>query len=604
MAERATGADAGTEGEDRPRFVAFLEHPHLPLRLALLATLLTAPTLAIGFHLDDYVHRYLLSESPGGDALLRAYESPFGIANGERDVNSWQIEQGYAPWWTDEHLLVSLYRPISELTHRLDAILWPDSAPLQHAHSLLWHFALILAAALLYRRLMGPTTLAGAAALFYAVDHTHGFAVGWIANRNALVAAFFGVLCLLAHHRARGEGSRAMAAVAPAMLLAALLAGEGAIAVTGYLAAYALFLDRASLRSRVLSLVPHALLVVAWRIGYGALDRGARGSGLYLDPVQEPLVFAAAVLERAPLLLLGELAMPPAETALFAGGPWPQVILGVAAAVTLWLVVTALPLVRADATARFWALGMLLALVPACTTHPNNRLLFFVGLGAMGLLSQLWHGMLERASWLLEGRAWRAAAHGFTAVITGFHLLLSPLLLPVMACSVVLTSETRAAADSALAQSDRPELVLVSTPDYFHVKLVPVVAALEGLPAPARLRALAFGSTDLQVTRDAPHSLRVRYTDGILADPLLELYRARETPMPVGTQVVLEGMTAEVTAVDADGQPREALFRFASPLEDGSRRFLTWDGTRFVPWAPPATGGTRTVEGHPVRFGL
>lgn len=609
------GPATGTSGaDDRPasRFVAFLEHRQLPLRLALLATLLTAPTLAIGFHLDDYVHRYLLSDMEGGAALLRAYESPFGIANGERDVNHWQIEKGYAPWWTDEHLLISLYRPISELAHRLDAALWPDDAVLQHAHSLLWHFGLIAVATLLYRRVMGPGTLAGAAALFYAVDHTHGFAVGWIANRNALIAAFFGVLALLAHHQARASGVRASAAAAPALLLAALLSGEGSIAVVGYLVAYALFLDRGSLRARALSLLPHLLIVVGWRAVYNALGRGAHGSGLYLDPVQEPLTFALAVFERAPLLLLGELALPPAEASLFLPPPWPPLILALAVLVTLLLGLTALPLLRRDATARFWAAGMLMALVPACTTHPNNRLLFFVGLGAMGLLSQLWHGMLEQAAWLPSGAAWRALARGFTALVTGFHLLVSPLLLPVTACSVAFTSEARRAADSALeslephagatAATDA-ELVVVSSPDYFHVKLIPVIAALEQRPAPARLRALAFGSTDLRITREDAHSLRVRYAGGVLADPLLELYRARETPMPVGSRVQLRGMTVEVT-VAQDGVPTEALFRFARVLEDARLRWLSWDGERYRAWKPPALGETRAVAGHGVRFGL
>jgi hypothetical protein len=123
--------------------------------LALLGALGCAPSLFIGFHLDDYVHRYLLSELPGAAELLVAYESPFGIANGDPATNHWQIEQGYAPWWTYPDLLVSLWRPLSEATHRLDAALFPDSAALQHAHSLLWFFALVWATAALYRGMLG-----------------------------------------------------------------------------------------------------------------------------------------------------------------------------------------------------------------------------------------------------------------------------------------------------------------------------------------------------------------------------------------------------------------------------------------------------------------
>ena len=47
------------------------------------------------------------------------------------------------------------------------------------------------------------------------------------------------------------------------------------------------------------------------------------------------------------------------------------------------------PLLRRDREARFWTLGMVLALLPISATFPANRLLFFVGLGAMALLARL-----------------------------------------------------------------------------------------------------------------------------------------------------------------------------------------------------------------------
>ena len=103
---------------------------------------------------------------PGSAALLHAYQSPFGIANGDEATNHWQVEAGYAPWWIHPRLLISLYRPVSAATHQLDAWLWPDSAVLQHAHSLAWAFALVLAVTALYRSVMGVTTVAGVAALF------------------------------------------------------------------------------------------------------------------------------------------------------------------------------------------------------------------------------------------------------------------------------------------------------------------------------------------------------------------------------------------------------------------------------------------------------
>jgi len=586
------------------RLAAFLKHPSLPRRLALIACLLACPSLLIGFHLDDHFHRYMLSQRPGAEALLEAYQSPFGIANGEREINHWQVEEGYAPWWIEEDLLVSLFRPLSEASHRLDALLWPDNAPLQHLHSLLWFFLLIALTTRLYRALLGPTTVAGLAALLYAFDHSHGFAVGWIANRNAAIATALAVASLLCHHRGRISGSTAMALLSPLLLLGALLAGEGAIAIVGYLVSYALFLERSSWPSRLRSIAPHLLLIALWRLAYSALGRGAHGSGLYLDPPREPLVFAAAAVERIPLLLLGELALPPAETALFAPAPYPSLILALSLLVLVVFGVCIAPLLARDETARFWALGMAAALVPACSTHPNNRLLFFVGLGAMALLSQLWHGLMLEALWLPAAPSWHRLARPTTAGLTGLHLVLSPLLLPLTTCSVALTSPAEHAARDALTRGAERDLIVVSAPDYFYVKLIPVLAALENKAPPARLRALSFGSHPLEVSRPDARTLELHYQGGLLSQPLDELYRAADSPLPIGSRIDLAGLRIEVTAVERDGRVKKARFVFDRPLDDRRFVWLSHGTTGFDDFQLPPVGGSTRLAPAQLNFGF
>lgn len=593
------------------RFIAFLEHPRLALRLALLGALLVSPSLFIGFHLDDYVHRYLLSDLPGSDGLRRAYESPFGIANGEPADNHWQVEEGYAPYWIDPHLLVSLYRPISELSHALDAAIAPGSAVVQHAHSIGWYALLIAVVVALYRALHGRTTVAGLAALLYAVDHTHGFAVGWIANRNAPIAACLGVLALLLHHKARAHGSMPLALLAGGALFAALLAGEGAVAIAGFLLAYALLVDRdARLVRRLASLTPHLAALALWRVLYAAADRGARGSGLYLDPAREPLAFAAAALERMPVLLLGELFVPPAEAYVFAPPPWPAVLWVAALALAALLALAAAPLVKRDRLAAFWALSTVLSLVPAVSTHPNNRLLFFVGLGCMGLLSQLWHGVLENAPWLPMSRI--GLTRALAACLVGFHLVISPVLLPLTACSVVLTGAARAAADailSAAADGAAPgapanDVIVLTAPDYYYTKLARPIAALEGRAAPRRLRALSFGAVPVTVEREDPRTLRVHYEGGLSREPLLTLYRAPDNAVPLGARIELEGVVLTVAELTRDGHIAALRCAFEQDLDAPSFRFLAWDGAQLSPVRIPAVGGALRLPPANVRFGL
>src|SRR5678815_1800306 len=106
--------------------------------------------------------------------------------------------------------------------------------------------ALAAVVALLYRRFIGGMSsatnamwIAGLAAVLYAIDDSHGFAVGWLANRCGIQGAFFAVLALLAHHRCDSLSPR----LGPAALLIALLCSEQMVAAGGFLFAYALFLS-------------------------------------------------------------------------------------------------------------------------------------------------------------------------------------------------------------------------------------------------------------------------------------------------------------------------------------------------------------------------
>ena len=125
-------------------------------------------------------------------------------------------------------------------------------------------------------------------------------------------------------------------------------------------------------------------------------------------------------------------------------------------------------------------------------------------------------------------------------LVAGYHLILSPFLLPLASVSIAVTKPAETAARAALAVSADRDLVFFTSPDYFYVKLMPVIAALEHRPPPRRIRALSFGAVPLHITRPDARTLDVAFEGGLLASPLLELYRARDLPMPVGTRVDLD----------------------------------------------------------------
>lgn len=590
------------------RVVKFLEHPRLPYRLALVAILLTAPSLWVGFHLDDQVGRFLLSDPPDPSAvkLLKTYGSPYGIANGDPSSIHWQIENGFAPFWTYNRLLISNWRPLSLFTHKIDGLLFPQNAVAVHAHGLLWFAALIIIVTLLYRKLMGVTTLAGVASLLFALDHTHGFAAGYVANRNAIIALFFGALAIYFHVDWRANRSRKGALLSPAFLACALLSGESAVATIGYLFAYAAFLDTGDPKQRVKSLVPATAIFSTWAVSYNLFGYGARGSGLYIDPIREPVQFAFATVERVPLLTMGQYLLPPAEAYNYAPKPLAVAIWLGALLLFLSLIVVALPLVRRNALAKFWALGMFLSLISVCSSHPNNRLLFFAGLGAMGLLSQLWHGLVDKADWLLKSRLWNRFANALVATITAFHIFVSPLLLPLAACSILLSSGVNRAIEKIATEANLADtdLVIVNSPDYFFVKLIPMVLTVEKYPKPRRLRALSIGPLLIDVTRVNSNTLSISYHGGILQTSLSELYRDADIPMEIGQRIKLKGLQIEITGVTRDGRASRARFAFDDDIEAPRFRWMKWDRSHYVPFQLPAVGETVHLPPATVPYGI
>jgi len=174
-----------------------------------------------------------------------------------------------------------------------------------HVHSLLWFSAVALLIATVYRRLLGPTWIAGMAAVMYVLDENNFMPVMFIANRNALIALFFGMLSVLAHHRWRRFHSRPAAVAAPLLFLLALFSAEAGLATFAYLFAYAVALERGPVAKRALSLAPTLCVIVLWRIVYNALGYGVANVGVYVDPVNDPVRYALALVERAPLMLTG-----------------------------------------------------------------------------------------------------------------------------------------------------------------------------------------------------------------------------------------------------------------------------------------------------------
>ena len=574
--------------------IRFLGAKRLPLYLAAIAVILSGPSLFIGFYQDDYVARYIYSDLEGASDLYRAYAGGYGISNGVVADNHWQVEAGHAPWWTYPNLRLALFRPVSQATHMLDVALDSSSAPLMHAHNLLWIAFLVVAMTLLYRTTMGAV-VGGFAALLFAFDHTHGFTVGYIANRHALISATFGSLCLWQHIRFRMHGDKLAGLVAPVLYVIALLCGELSVAVVGYIFAYTVFVETGPLLRRSLAFAPYLFITVIWRAVYNWAGYGVEGSGVYIDAGRESLRFLSALAERGPILLLGQFAAPPADIVYLIDAKAVRALAVGAAIFCVALGAAFVPLFAKNRTARFWAAGLLISIVPAATTFPHNRQLIFTSFGAMALLAQFAEMYAARGAAALSRGARLVAIPG--GIVLFGHLFIAPLAMPLATCSVALAKTFHRQVDKVEDDISGRVAVFVTSPDYLAVRLVQLIRRVEGRPLARKWRGLSFGPQAVVVRRPDERTLVLDYEGGILTTSLSELYRDRRLRMAPGQRVELEGLSVTVRGVTDDGRAKSAEFSFDRALDDPEYRFYYWGREGFARFTLPPVGGSVAVPG-------
>lgn len=573
-----------------------------PALVILLGLGLAAPALTASFAADDHLHRIVARDQPGIDGLQSRPHDLFVFADGEPVHNEALRDAGVFPWWTDPSLRLAFFRPVSSATHAVDHALWPDSALAQLAHNLLWLAVVLGVTWAFYRRFLGVRAIAVLALALYAVDDARGPVVGWIANRNALVALALAIPVLLAHDRWRRDGWTPGRWVGPAGLALALGAGESALAITAYLGAHALWLDRGRWGERALALVPYLVIVVAWRVLYDHLGYGVTGSGVYLDPGADPTGFAAAAIVRLPLLLVGQLALPWSDFAsiypvLGAGVLVTMVALAVATIVVIGLACARL--LRRDPVSRFFATGMVLAAVPVASTFPADRLLGFVGLGAMGLIAQLLAAAARRRQELGDGRPRRAAAVTVAVGLAVVHLVLSPPLLALRSRSMVSVARVLDRADAGIPADPGVAgrtVILAAAPSDALAGYIPLMRQSRRQPRPAHLYWLATGTSAVTFERLDERTLRVIPAGGLLRHEVDQMMRSpRQLPFDVGDRVALTGLTVEIEAVTADGRPSQILAHFDHSVDDPALIWLRWEGKTYVPYQPPRIGARDTL---------
>jgi len=581
-----------------------------PLAIVLVAVVVSLPTLAHGISADDYWHELAFTNvAPDWAPMKNAWWDLFRFFDGgERNV--WLVRTGLAPWWVDPSVRMILFRPLSCATHLFDYVVWPSSPWLMHAHSIAWYALLAVVVRWTYQRLFarlgeGAAWIANLAAVMYVVDYTHGIPVAWLANRNAVIAAVFAIAALGTHDvaaLAEGRSARARASVVSGVLFfLGLLAGESALAALAYLAVHALWLDPRSTKDRAVSLLPHLVATIAWVVAYRSGGFGAKGSGMYIEPLREPLLYLWSVVQCLPLLVASELGAPPPDLYVFSPPGVKVGMLVAAIAFLVWASFTLVRLWRSHVVAKALVLGSVLAVLPGCATFPSGRLLMIPSFGLMGIVAIALAGKIDEASWLPEKGVSRKLVRSYVWWAGFGHLFFCPLALQVSAAQMPIMAQViHRLVEGVPTTEPVPErLIVVNAPDPLFVSFVLAETRINARSSPERMLILAAGQRDLVITRESASTLLVEQEQGFYRVGTEVILRKAETPMPVGTKIDLGDVEVEVRETMADGVPKRAAFHFAAgPENAGKYAFRLWDGNGLVPFPLPAIGESTKVKGR------
>jgi hypothetical protein len=542
------------------------------------------PAITSKFILDDYMHAAMIDGTHG---IKRGPFEIYDFVNdGERRAF---IERGLLPWWSHPQLKVRFFRPLPSAMRWLEQTYVGQHVLLMHLHSLLWWLAAVLAVHRLLGRILEKRPAMLATAIF-ALGPWHVLPLAWLANREALVSITFGVLAIDHHLSWRKGGSVGHALAAAGLFGLALLGGEYALCLGGYVLAMELVRRGASLPRRLFALMPFVLPsliylgVRAW-LGYGTYR-----SGFYTDPLREPLEFLKLVPERA-MTLLTEGWLTLGTSAWGSNAPaWVKAAL-VASCGTVMVVVLRKLFESLDGerkeTAGWLLWGSLIAMIPVLAVVPAPRVLGLPSIGMAAIIA-----LLVEQAWF---RREQPAPHRWTwfaATILAFlHLVHGPIASVIAGQELRVSSlrfaETAQALAAKLKDPARAEIIVAR--GQAGMFFGPFAIAPDGAP-PARWRNLSHTNHALALRKDAyTLELRASAERGIFPAGPGNLFRSPHQPFKNGDIVDLPGLKIEIVDAGTSG-PRIVRYTFERPLEEEPLVWLQEGFAGFRDITPPAPG--------------
>ena len=564
--------------------------------------LLHLPSLRWGFLWDDFLHQAVFRYEDAIPEISSLNLYDYGVRPQPGGALG---DLGLYPWWTSGDFRVRFFRPVVSLSLLSDYLIYGPWSPGYHLTSILLFGVLLALTYRLYQNLGASRAASTWALAFLALEDIHVVPVGWIANRNAVLANLFVVATLLCVDWHRRTRRRWALAGAVASFFLACGAKETALITLGLVGLYLWVLQRPLGKEtlvqgcrRVLGSSVLWVFVVATALyvgGYVLTGHGTN-SALYSTPWHAWRAFVSGLARFVSL----------AGASLFFGVSTDLVFMNPSLANTLaWTMFPLLGLLvwfiwrqlRKQRLAGYASGWVLIALAPAAGVTTSDRLLMDATLGSALLLGLLIASLRSGAD------------------LPGLHRVgRKTLIVLLVFCGPVMSlpmTWIRGNWFYEMAATDRDVVLRTEIPGEKHTPrqvflLNPpsTVLALTMLPTWTVLHdesGVSFYSLQMARRpwawrREGDRAVVMSYgPPALLGHRYERLFRTTIAPPEVGTVFETGAFKATVLEVDGEGI-RRARMEFPRDLTDVSYHFLLWQDGAFRETGPPPIGETANYE--------
>lgn len=564
--------------------------------LILAGVLNNLQSLGWGFVWDDWFHQFALRRQTE-DMQLR----PWNLYDFADTADRSPDHHAGLPWWTDPDFKVRFFRPVTSVSIWLDYTFHGDWAPGYHLTSLLL-FAVFLALAFRLYRALGASPRASLWALaFLALEDGHHLPVGWIANRNTMLAALFVVACLLLLcRRRRGPPGVYLTAAVICFLLACGSKESGLAAfplIVVYLAAYECrdagdgwrTVVARLMRSRVLWLF--AVLTAAYLLFYIADGHGAR-SLHFAAPWPNPVAYLGRLAIMLPVGLYSLfLGFSPDLLPARPEYVFPVLIASfVVLSPLFYILFRTVGFTSISVLAIGWALCSIVLVGGA---EASDRLLMSASVGS-ALLIGLFLDRIGGVRLCLVTRKYACAATACLLITCGIIASVPMMALRNAMIADLAMADTRLMLNAEIDRTAAPprRVFLLNSPSSLLPMMMPLAWRVGNDDDGTEISVLQLGRRPLRWTRDDERTMTLSSGGApFLTTRMERLFRVKDVPPPLGRTARRSTFTATIVATEGSGVT-SVRFEFEDDLDHASYTFLAWRDGRLRRIAPPAIGET------------